>query len=65
MAKFDEHYVMPYKEMNELFVPENEIKYNILEITGIQIAAVCKNIINVDGRRLINDYKTSQLPRFK
>jgi antiviral helicase SKI2 len=65
LGRYDEHHVRPYRPLRQLFVPEGFLGHNIVSITCKQIVQICKDVIQVNGQKLINDHMTGLLPRFK
>lgn len=66
LIDFKSGHVTPHVIMESLFVPEKGVGHTLLtKVKGCNIVGVVKNVLTVDGSRLINDYDTRQLPRFK
>ena len=65
LVSLDSNIVRPYVPMEQMFRPDGEIRHTVVEVGAEHLVHLTGKELNVDGNRIISDYRQRQIPRFK
>ena len=65
LVSLDSNIVRPYVPMERMFRPDGEIRHTVVEVSAEHLVCLTGKELNVDGNRIISDYRQRQIPRFK
>ena len=57
--------VVLYKQLSGLFAPDGEVKHAVVTVDGQLIYNITEEIVGVEPRKIMDDYKNRQIPRFR
>lgn len=57
--------VAPYRALSELFAPDGEVKHTVVTVDGQLISNITEEVLDVEPKKIMDDYKNRQIPRFR
>ena len=57
--------VTPYKALGSIFIPQGEVKHTVVTLDGKLVVNITEESVNVEPRKIIDDYNKRQIPRFR
>ena len=54
-----------YRAMSGLFAPGGEVRHTVVDIDGQSIHNITEEVVDVEAKKIIDDYNKRQIPRFR
>ncbi|CAI8055955.1 Helicase SKI2W, partial [Geodia barretti] len=55
----------PYKALTGLFAPDGEVKHTVVTVEGLLIYNITEEVVDVERKKIVDDYNNRQIPRFR
>ena len=57
--------VTPYRALSGLFSPDGEVRHAVVSVDGQLVFNITEEVVNIEPRKIIDDYTKRQIPRFR
>lgn len=64
-SQIEHETVTPYRALSGLFSPDGEVKHAVVSVDGQLVFNITEEVVNVEPKKIIDDYTKRQIPRFR
>lgn len=64
-SQIERETVTPYRALCGLFSPSGEVKHVVVSVDGQLVFNITEEVVNVEPKKIIDDYTKRQIPRFR